>query len=83
MGSLLCVLEGRVDKAVQHMEGMENIREPEGLVYSARHYSKLGLTDLAIIALKRAAESGFVCAPYTLRSDAWLDGARNIQSSSL
>jgi DNA-binding winged helix-turn-helix (wHTH) protein len=77
MSSLLAVLEGRADEAVGLMESADTTREPEILVYFARHYARLKLADLAIVALKRAAQSGFVCAPITLRSDVWLKGLRS------
>jgi hypothetical protein len=60
MSSLLFLLEGRVDEAVRQMEATDTTREPEILVYFARHYSQMGLVDPAIDALRRAARSGFV-----------------------
>ena len=76
MGSLLALLEDRFNDAFDCMEAMKIPHEPEVLVYLARHYSYIGSADSAIKALKRAAQSGFVCAPETLRSDAWLSTAR-------
>jgi DNA-binding winged helix-turn-helix (wHTH) protein len=76
MSSLLAVLEGKADEAVRLMEKADTTREPEILVYFARHYARLKQVDSAITALKRAAESGFVCAPETLISDAWLTAVR-------
>jgi DNA-binding winged helix-turn-helix (wHTH) protein len=76
MSSLLALLEGKADEAVRLMETADTTREPEILVYFARHYARLKQLDSAITALKRAAESGFVCAPDTLISDAWLTGLR-------
>ncbi|MBB5316060.1 tetratricopeptide (TPR) repeat protein [Edaphobacter lichenicola] len=76
MSSLLAVLEGRASDAVQLMETADTAREPEILLYFARHYARLRMTDLAVEALKRAAQSGFVCAPATLRSDPWLSTVR-------
>lgn len=72
MSSLLAVLEGRADDAVRLMQHADTTREPEILVYFARHYARLGHADAALQALERAAHSGFVCAPHTLRSDVWL-----------
>jgi DNA-binding winged helix-turn-helix (wHTH) protein len=72
MGSLLALLEGRADEAVRLMETVDTTREPEILVYFARHYARLKLADSAVKALKQAEQSGFVCAPETLSSDAWL-----------
>ena len=76
MGSLLALLEDRFDVAFQSMEAMTIRHEPELLVYLARRYSYIGAPASAISALRRAAQTGFVCAPETLRSDAWLSGAR-------
>lgn len=76
MSSLLALLENRVDDAVRQMNATNTTREPEILVYFARHYSQMGLVDPAVKALKLAAQSGFVCAPKTLISDAWLGAMR-------
>jgi DNA-binding winged helix-turn-helix (wHTH) protein/tetratricopeptide (TPR) repeat protein len=76
MSSLLALLEGKAHEAVRLMETADTTREPEILVYFARHYARLKQVDSAIAALKRAAESGFVCAPDTLTSDAWLSALR-------
>src|SRR5262249_39346425 len=66
----------RFDDAIRCMEAMRVRHEPEALVYLARHYSYIGAVDTAISFLQRAADSGFVCAPETLRSDAWLQPVR-------
>jgi DNA-binding winged helix-turn-helix (wHTH) protein len=76
MSSLLALLEGRADEAVRLMEIADTTREPEILMYFARHYSRLKLADSAVRALKQAAQSGFVCSPHTLNSDAWLSALR-------
>jgi DNA-binding winged helix-turn-helix (wHTH) protein len=76
MSSLLAVLEGRADEAVHLMEAADTTREPEILVYFARHYAQLRMADSALSALTRAAQSGFVCAPTTLTSDPWLSTLR-------
>ena len=76
MSSLLAVLEGRSEEAVHLMEATDTTREPEILVYFARHYARLKLADSAVRTLKMAAQSGFVCAPNTLISDAWLSALR-------
>ncbi len=72
MASLLAVLERRTVDAVKLMEQVDTAREPEILLYFARHYSRIGEADLAVQALRQAAEAGFVCAPQTLNSDSWL-----------
>jgi DNA-binding winged helix-turn-helix (wHTH) protein len=76
MSSLLALLEGRAGEAVNLMEAADTTREPEILVYFARHYARLKFADSAVTALKRAAQSGFVCAPQTLKSDPWLSTVR-------
>jgi hypothetical protein len=76
MSSLLALLEGRGEEAVRVMDAADTTRDPEILVYFARHYSRLGLADSAVRALKQAAQAGFVCAPQTLASDAWLSAVR-------
>jgi tetratricopeptide (TPR) repeat protein len=72
MASLLAVLEGRTTEAVGLMQETDTTREPEILFYFARHCGRMGKIDLALKTLKKAAEMGFVCAPQTLISDAWL-----------
>jgi len=76
MSSLLAVLEGRHDEAVSLMEKANANREPEVLVYFARHYSRMKQADRAVNALKTAANSGFVYAPDALNSDPWLNAVR-------
>jgi DNA-binding winged helix-turn-helix (wHTH) protein len=72
MASLLAVLERRSTDAVTLMEAADTTREPEILLYLARHYSRIGERDLAMSALVGAAEAGFICAPQTLNADMWL-----------
>lgn len=76
MKSLLSLLEGDTEGSIRHMETTDAARDPEILVYFARHYSEMGLATLAIDALKRGAQAGFVCAPETLNSDVWLEAIR-------
>jgi DNA-binding winged helix-turn-helix (wHTH) protein len=77
MGSLLAILDHRPEDALQSMQGMLIRDEPEVLVYLARHYAYIGESDLAISSLNQAIKCGFVFAPTTLRSDPWLESARN------
>ena len=77
MSSLLALLEERADDAVRLMETSDTAYEPEVLLYFARHYAHLKLEDLAVDALKQAAQQGFVCAPQTLHSDVWLGALRS------
>jgi DNA-binding winged helix-turn-helix (wHTH) protein len=72
MASLLAILEGKADQAKRIMDEADTSREPEILIYFARHYSHMGLLDSSIKAIRGAARSGFICAPHTLKSDPWL-----------
>jgi DNA-binding winged helix-turn-helix (wHTH) protein len=76
MGSLLALLEGRAAEAARIMDETDTTCDPEILVYFARHYAELDRADSAIRALQLAAQSGFVCAPNTLKSDGWLSRLR-------
>jgi len=76
LSSLLALLEGRTDDAINLMKAADTTREPEILLYFARHYSQLKKPGLAIAALKQAAQSGFVCAPHTLTADPWFSTLR-------
>ena len=58
------------------METADPTREPEILVYFARHYAHLGLVASAIRSFRRAAQAGFVCSPDTLSADPWLSPLR-------
>jgi DNA-binding winged helix-turn-helix (wHTH) protein len=72
MTSLLAILEGKTDEAKSIMDNADTSREPEILVYFARHYGHMRLLDSSIKALQRAAHAGFTCALDTLKSDPWL-----------
>jgi tetratricopeptide (TPR) repeat protein len=74
--SLLAILEGRTSDAVKLMEAADTVREPEILIYFARHYAHIGMANRAMDAVKQAQQSGFVCAPQTLRSDTWFSALR-------
>ncbi len=76
MKSLLAVLEDRAEDAVRLMQDADTTRDPEILMYFARHYSQVGRAELAMQALNNAVRSGFICAPTTLKSDPWLSALR-------
>jgi DNA-binding winged helix-turn-helix (wHTH) protein len=76
MSSLLALLEGRNDEAIQLMESADATYDPEILVYFARHYARMGLADAAVHVIERAAISGFRCSADTLRFDPWLHAVR-------
>ncbi len=71
--SLLAILQGEPDEAVHLMEQVDATKEPEVLVYFARHYAKAGRVASAIRTLQQAANLGFICSPETLRIDPWLN----------
>ena len=74
MSSLLAVLDGKSAEAARIMDDADASREPEILVYFARHYCRIHVFDSSIRALREAMKSGFTCAPETLRRDPWLRG---------
>jgi DNA-binding winged helix-turn-helix (wHTH) protein len=76
LGSLLAVLEGKHRKAVRLMEEADAAYEPEIVMYFARHYARMGMAERAVECLRAAMKAGFVCAPETLESDAWLGAVR-------
>jgi DNA-binding winged helix-turn-helix (wHTH) protein/tetratricopeptide (TPR) repeat protein len=76
LGSLLAILQSKSDQAVRLMTAADTTREPEILIYFARHYAHLGLAAAAVRSLRQAARAGFVCAPETLHFDAWFISLR-------
>ena len=72
MRSLLVLLKGRMDESVRIMDQTDTTRDPEILIYLARHYARCKRGEKALRALHRAAQVGFLCAPKTLREDPWL-----------
>jgi len=72
IGSLLALLEGRNAEAVRLMQASDTTCDPEILLYFARHYAHMGMIEDAVNAVRKAAQSGFTCAPETLTSDLWL-----------
>ncbi|HEX8814296.1 MAG TPA: winged helix-turn-helix domain-containing protein [Terriglobales bacterium] len=76
MSSLLAILKGKAKQAVSIMDRADASREPEILIYFARHHARIGSLNSSMRLLKEAMESGFICAPETLRSDPWFRGLR-------
>ena len=72
MASLLALLEGSPADAVSIMERTSVQREPEAMVYFARHYARAGSTDAAVTMIRGAADRGFRCAPETLCGHEWM-----------
>jgi tetratricopeptide (TPR) repeat protein len=79
LGSLLAILEGKTERAVQLMEVADTTREPEVLVYFARHYAQAGRPASAGRCVQKAMEAGFVCASETLAHDPWFDALRGFR----
>jgi DNA-binding winged helix-turn-helix (wHTH) protein len=78
MRSLLAILEGNAHEAALLMEVADITREPEILLYFARHQSYAGLADEALRTLRKVAQSGFMCSPQTLKSDPWFSVVRDL-----
>jgi DNA-binding winged helix-turn-helix (wHTH) protein/tetratricopeptide (TPR) repeat protein len=76
LASLLAVLEHRNGEAVRIMQETTTTREPEIVVYLARHYAQMQDIDRAIELLENAERSGFICAPETLQCDKWFSSLR-------
>jgi DNA-binding winged helix-turn-helix (wHTH) protein len=72
MSSLLAILKNKPAEARRIMDEADASRDPEVLIYFARHYSHIRAVDASIKALQQAASAGFICAPETLNSDRWL-----------
>ena len=76
LASLLAVLEQRNDEAARIMRETDTTREPEIVVYFARHYAKMQQVDSAMNLLRNAERAGFICAPETLQCDDWFSALR-------
>lgn len=72
MASLLALLEGSPEECVSIMERTNVEREPEAMVYFARHHARAGNPEGAVTMIRRAADRGFRCAPETLRNHEWM-----------
>jgi DNA-binding winged helix-turn-helix (wHTH) protein len=81
-GSLLAILQGKTEHAVRLMESADTAREPEVLIYFARHFAQMGLATKAGRAVQKAMRAGFVCAPETLLNDPWLGSLRRARGFS-
>ena len=75
MESLLAVLEGRKQDAMEVMTRTVIVREPEVLFYFARHFSILGNAKEAIHMLRQALKAGFT-ASRTIRSETAFSAVR-------
>ena len=77
MGSLLAIVEGKREEAIDLIENAEVVREPEALFYLARHCGMLNAPELAVRTLQRARLEGF-CSSSTLKRDPAFAGFRNL-----
>jgi len=68
MSSLLAVLDGKAQQAVDLMNDSADIQDPEVLFYLARHFAMLGNQEGALQMLGRARLAGF-WSSYSLRND--------------
>ena len=59
MASLLAILDGRNEQALDLIRNVEVFRDPEVIFYLARHLAMLDAGDLSIEFLKRARQAGF------------------------
>ncbi len=76
MSSLLALLDGRRNQAIEAMQAVEVVREPEVLFYFARHFAYLGMTDSAVALLRRAKPEGYLCTR-AVAEDGWLSSVRD------
>ena len=75
MSSLLAVLEGRHADARTEISSVPIGRDPEVLLYLARHLGKIGAAAECIRVLRRARIKGLTSS-YTLEHDTWFAPVR-------
>ena len=75
MQSLLEILRGHYEPAAEIMNSAGIEREPEVVVYFARHYSMLGDESKSLQMIRRAREEGFFSS-FTLKQDWTLAACR-------
>lgn len=73
MASLLAILEGRGEDAVQRIDRAEIFREPEILFYLARHLGMAGASGPAVHLLGRARVEGFWSSAFIERDEAFAE----------
>jgi hypothetical protein len=76
MASLLAILDGRNEQAINLIRKAEVFREPEILFYLARHLAMLDAQDLSISLLQRARKEGF-CSSTMMENDSAFAQLRN------
>jgi len=82
MCSLIALLEGDRDDALRIIEPMipiaEKQRDPETLLYMARHHSRAGGGARALDLVSRVIRRGLLCSASLLR-DPWMESLRQTQ----
>jgi tetratricopeptide (TPR) repeat protein len=73
--SLLTLVAGDNEQALEHFRQMSDIPDPEGRYYAARGVAYFGPADEALPLLAGVVEQGFFC-PTAFNRDPWLDGLR-------
>ena len=76
MRSLLATLNGQAEEVIRLEETLQPVRDPEIVMFFARHYDRLGLADRASATAWRAFKGGFVPSSETLKVDPWLSSLR-------
>jgi serine/threonine protein kinase len=75
IASLLDLAEGRTAAAIENLEKLKDIPDPEGRYYVARALAFLGDCERALPLLGGCVEDGFFCLTAFTR-DPWLDSLR-------
>jgi DNA-binding winged helix-turn-helix (wHTH) protein/tetratricopeptide (TPR) repeat protein len=68
MSSLLTVLDGQRDETLQIMQTLDQLCEPEGVFYLARHFAMIDAPEESLHAVQLARRTGFCCS-YCLERD--------------
>jgi hypothetical protein len=76
MRSLLATLDGRRDEAMRLTSAIVVEREPEMLMYLARHFAMLGAEDACVRLLTRARTEGFTSSTALQRDEVFRDMRR-------
>jgi len=76
MASLQALLAGRCATAVELMDAITPIHEPEGLILLSRHYSQMGMADKAMSMIEQAGAQAFVSSEEMLTCDPALAAVR-------
>lgn len=74
----LAAMEGDRNRVRQAWDVLQqsDFRDPEGWFLMARNMARVAEVEIALAALQRTVERGFVC-PRLLESDPWFDSLRS------